>query len=386
MNETITLYQRFRSRPQFWNLVGSSLALTLGGLFFLSSASNVISIRVAGNSFHYVTLQLFAIAVGLIALAIIQKFDYPTLRVLASFWVVGTIGLLVAVLFIGKEVGGQRNWIDLGFFNLQPSELAKLAVPAFIAWVAMAANRYRWSENSRWWVMKLGLVAIILLVILERDLGNPIVLGLIGFVSLVIAGMPKIRLLWIAVLSAIGLLALIWFGPSWKFGRISDWLSPENDPMGGGYQLLRGQFALAQGGLTGNGIGSSIEKWGSLPAPHTDFIIPIIGEEFGLLGTGFVILSLGWLIVTAFNVGAASRDMMGKLIGTGFGTWIGFQSVINIGGVYGLMPITGLPLPFISYGGTSMVMMGICLGILFVIERDNYEISELAKIDEMTVA
>jgi cell division protein FtsW len=234
--------------------------------------------------------------------------------------------------------------------------------------------------------MKLGLAAIILLVILEKDLGNPIVLGLIGFVSLVIAGMPKIRLLWISVISVVGLLGLIWFGPSWKFGRISDWLSPENDPMGGGYQLLRGQFALAQGGLTGNGIGSSIEKWGSLPAPHTDFIIPIIGEEFGLLGTGFVILSLGWLIVTAFNIGAASRDMMGKLIGTGFGTWIGFQSVINIGGVYGLMPITGLPLPFISYGGTSMVMMGICLGILFVIERDNYEISELAKIDEMTVA
>lgn len=386
MNETVTLYQRFRSRPQFWNLVGSSLALTLGGLFFLSSASNVISIRVAGNSFHYVTLQLFAIVVGLVALAIIQRFDYPTLRVLASFWVVGTVGLLIAVLFIGKEVGGQRNWIDLGVFNLQPSELAKLAVPAFVAWVAMAANRYRWSESSRWWVMKFGLAGIILLVVLEKDLGNPIVLGLIGFVSLVIAGMPKIRLLWIVVSSIIGLLALIWFGPSWKFGRISDWLSPESDPMGGGYQLLHGQFALAQGGLTGNGIGSSLEKWGSLPAPHTDFIIPIIAEEFGLLGTGFVILSLCWLIVTAFNIGAASRDMMGKLIGAGFGTWIGFQSVINIGGVYGLMPITGLPLPFISYGGTSMVMMGISLGILFVIERDNHEISELAKIDEMTVA
>jgi cell division protein FtsW len=257
---------------------------------------------------------------------------------------------------------------------LQPSEFAKLAIPAAIAWIAGFSNRHRISDVVRWWWMLIVIGVFLALVLAGNDLGNPIVMGIIGFVSVALAGMP-FKWLWkVALAGLFGVLAFILFGPSWKAGRIEAWLTPEADPAGAGYQLLHGQYALAQGGWFGNGYGSSLEKWGALPAPHTDFILPVIAEEVGIVGTSLIFIGLYVLAVAAFRIGAKSKDLLGRLVGAGFGTWIGVQTVINVGGVNGMLPITGLPLPFVSYGGTSMFMMMVVVGILFVVERDNYEV------------
>ncbi|MEY3407055.1 MAG: putative lipid flippase FtsW [Actinomycetota bacterium] len=386
MTEPTPFIERIKARPQFWSLTLSAGFLLVVGLLLMSSASSVAGIRTGGSSFYFTIRQLQAITIGMVALGLIVRFiNYRAMRVLASFWVLGTFALLIAVLLVGKTVAGQRNWIEFGPLQLQPSEMAKLAIPALIAWIVALANTHRWQDSTRWGAMVIGIVVMTAPVVLGRDLGNPLVMVAIGFVSIAIAEFPPKGLMMFAGAGIVGLAALLALGPSWKFERISGWLDPSSDPSGIGYQLLHGQYALATGGVFGNGIGSSIEKWGSLPAAHTDFILAVIAEETGLIGTLSLLVAMVVLILTSFQIGQQSRDIMGRLVGAGFGTWLGVQTVINVGGVTGMLPITGLPLPFVSYGGTSMIMMGVAIGILYVIEADNQELKELAEIDSMTV-
>lgn len=376
---------RYQERPEFWLLTLSAGFLTFYGLVMMASASNVVAIRDYGNSFHYIIMQIAATGVGGLVAYLIQFFDYRKLRVLSAFWIIGTLGLLVMVQVVGNEVAGQRNWLQLGPVSLQPSEFAKLAIPAAIAWIASFSNRHRISDVTRWVWMVLTIGVFLGLVLAGNDLGNPVVMGVIGFVSIALVGMPWS---WLWKIGAAGVVAVglfIFLGPSWKAGRIQGWLWPEEDPAGAGYQLLHGQYALAQGGWFGNGYGSSLEKWGALPAPHTDFILPVIVEEVGIFGSGVIFLGLYVLAVAAFRIGAKSKDLLGRLVGAGFGTWIGVQTVINVGGVNGMLPITGLPLPFISYGGTSMFMMMTVVGILYVVERDNHEVQVAARIAQQEV-
>ena len=187
------------------------------------------------------------------------------------------------------------------------------------------------------------------------------------------------RWLWWFIGLGVAALAVVFAtGGLYRLDRITAWLHPEQDASGGGYQLLHGKFALADGGWLGLGIGQSTEKWGALPQPHTDFILPIIAQELGVVGTGLVMVLLITLIAVAFHIADHSHDYYDRIVAFGIATWLTVQTIVNVGGVTQLLPITGVPLPFVSYGGTSIVLLMAAMGVLLGIARNNS-----AQVDEV---
>ena len=208
-------------------------------------------------------------------------------------------------------------------------------------------------------------------VLAEGDFGNPVILGCIGLAILIVSGAPW-RLLWFAGgAGLIGGVVIIATGSSYRFRRIASWLNPDKYANSDGYQLLNGKYALADGGWFGHGLGNSSEKWGGVPAPHTDFILPIIGQELGLAGTATVMFLLLFVILVAFRIADHSTHYYDRLVAFGIATWLTVQTLVNVGGVTQLFPITGVPLPFVSYGGTSTIFLMVAMGLLFSISRHN---------------
>ena len=339
----------------YYLLLGTTLLLLTLGLIMVLSASSIESFRVFGSAYTLVQRQaLFAVG-GVVAMLIVSRTSRQFWR--GSAWVLFILafGLLVAVLVIGVEVAGQRNWIDiLGPFRLQPSEFAKLAL---VVWgAALLTRRDRAVDSwSRLLVPLLPVAAIMmLLVLMEGDFGNTLMLAAITMGILFAAGAP-LRLF--AVLGGTLLLgiALLTVAAPYRMERFTSWLNPGADPLGFGWQVTQGQYALGTGGFWGVGLGASREKWGSLPEAHTDFIFPVIGEELGLVGTLAVVALFGLLVFAIFRLARTTDDAFVRLASAGVGTWILVQTVLNIGAVLGLLPITGVPLPLVSYGGSSLV-------------------------------
>ena len=286
-------------------------------------------------------------------------------------WVLFAIafGLLVAVLLIGVEVAGQRNWIEIiGPFRLQPSEFAKLAL---VVWGAsLLSQRNRQLDTWKGLLLPLLPVALVMmvLVLLEGDFGNTLMLAAITMGMLFAAGAP-LRLF--AILAGAGVLSvvLLTLAAPYRMQRFTSWLDPEADRLGFGWQVTQGQYALGTGGFWGVGLGASREKWGSLPEAHTDFIFPVIGEELGLVGTVTVLALFGLLAFAIFRLSRNTQDPFVRLAAAGVGSWIVIQAVINIGAVLGLLPITGVPLPLVSYGGSSLVPTLVALGMLMAFAK-----------------
>ena len=353
----------------YYLLLGTTLLLLTLGLIMVLSASSIESFRVFGSAYTLVQRQaLFAVG-GVVAMLIVSRTSRQFWR--GSAWVLFILafGLLVAVLVIGVEVAGQRNWIDiLGPFRLQPSEFAKLAL---VVWgAALLTRRDRAVDSwSRLLVPLLPVAAIMmLLVLMEGDFGNTLMLAAITMGILFAAGAP-LRLF--AVLGGTLLLgiALLTVAAPYRMERFTSWLNPGADPLGFGWQVTQGQYALGTGGFWGVGLGASREKWGSLPEAHTDFIFPVIGEELGLVGTLAVVALFGLLVFAIFRLARTTDDAFVRLASAGVGTWILVQTVLNIGAVLGLLPITGVPLPLVSYGGSSLVPTLIALGMLMAFAK-----------------
>ncbi|MBM3687988.1 MAG: cell division protein FtsW, partial [Actinobacteria bacterium] len=280
------------------------------------------------------------------------------------------LALLVAVLVVGVEVSGQRNWIDIvGPFRLQPSEFAKIAL---ILWSADTLARKepmldRWSHLL---VPVLPVTALILLlVLLEGDVGNTLILAMIACGVLFAAGAPLRLFVGLGAIGLLGIAGLTLAAP-YRMSRFTSWLDPSADRLGEGWQVTQGQFALGTGGWWGVGLGASREKWGSLPEAHTDFIFPVVGEELGLIGTMTVLVLFAVIAFVAFRLVHSADDMFVRLASAGVGTWIIFQAVVNVGAVLSLLPITGVPLPLVSYGGSSLVPLLISLGMLMSFARN----------------
>jgi cell division protein FtsW len=300
---------------------------------------------------------------------LVARSSVPFWRGIALGALMISFGLLVLVLFVGVEVGGQRNWIELfGPFRLQPSELAKIAL---IIWGAdMLARR---EHRVRTWsellvpVLPVALVMMVL-VLLEGDFGNTFMLAAILAGLLFAAGAP-LRLF--ALLGSVGLLGMwvLTLMAPYRMERLTSWLDPSADRLGVGWQVTQGQYALGTGGFWGVGLGASREKWGSLPEAHTDFIFSVIGEELGLVGTLSVLLLFGLLAFGIFRLTKTTHDPYVRLASAGVGSWIVVQGVINIGAVLGLLPITGVPLPLVSYGGSSLIPTLVAIGMLLAFAR-----------------
>ncbi len=353
----------------YYLLLGTTLLLLVLGLIMVLSASSIESFRVFGSAYTLAQRQAMFAVLGVVAMLFAARTSVQFWRGFAWVLFALAFGLLVAVLIVGVEVAGQRNWIEIvGPFRLQPSEFAKLAL---VVWGASLLSRNsRQYESWRSLLVPLLPVsgAMMALVLMEGDFGNTLMLAAITMGMLFAAGAP-LRLF--AILMSVGAVAILMLtlAAPYRMQRFTSWLDPGADPLGFGWQVTQGQYALGTGGFWGVGLGASREKWGNLPEAHTDFIFPVIGEELGLVGSLAVLALFGILAFAIFRLSRNTRDPFVRLASAGVGSWIVIQAVVNIGAVLGLLPITGVPLPLVSYGGSSLIPTLVALGMLMAFAK-----------------
>lgn len=349
-------------------LVGSTVFLSVSGLIMVLSASSVYACQRIGSCFYFFQKQAAYAAVGGLALVVTSRMRYQVWRRLALPMLLVTVALLFVVLHpaAGVEAYGASRWLGFGPVTVQPSEVAKLALVA-VAAALLSRKTVRLSE-PRQVLMPLAPVAALVcgLVFIQPDLGTTIVLGGSIFVLLFVAG-ARLRHLFLASfgLTATALLLL----RDYQWERITVFLNPAADRMSGGWQLYQSLIALGSGGWFGVGLGASRQKWMYVPNAHTDFVFSILGEELGLVGETVVLIGFGVLLFAVVRIAAAAPDAFGRLLAAGIVGWFGIQIVVNLGAVTGLLPITGVPLPFLSYGGSSLVVSLAAVGILVNIAR-----------------
>ena len=372
-NSRVSRSRRFLDNPHglYHLLMGATILLLILGVVMVLSASSILSFRETGSPYSIAQRQALFAGIGLVLMAVAMRLPVATWRKLAVPVLIVAVVLLVVVLIpgIGVVVNGQRNWIDIaGPFRLQPSEFAKYAL---VLWSAdLLARREGRLDSWKRLLMPLLPVSCLLigLVLLEGDFGNVLMLVAIVVGVLFAAGAPMRLFAVLGGVFAMAVVALTLVAPH-RMSRFTIWLNPQGDPLGDGYQLIQGQYALGSGGLWGVGLGASREKWGSLPEAHTDFIFPVIGEELGLVGTVALLVLFAAIAVATFRLATISTRFYVRLAAAGVGSWLVVQAVVNIGAVLGLLPIAGVPLPLVSYGGSSLIPTLVALGMLMSFAR-----------------
>lgn len=346
-------------------LLGATLILLIGGLVMVASASSVYSYQINdGNSWSLAIRQAIFAILGLAIMFSIPRIPLVTIRrLILPFAVVVTI-LLIAVLIIGTARHGQRNWIEFGGpFRIQPSEFAKLAVVLF---GADMLERKSHLLNNRYELMRpvgFFFIAVMVLILLEGDLGTAIVMAPIMVSAFYVIGAPMRLFIALGGIGLAGIAALTVIAP-YRMARFSSWWNPDADPQGAGFQLIHGQQALGSGGIWGLGLGGSKEKWGTLPEAHTDFIYAVIGEELGFLGTISVLFLFACIAFVGIRIARHTDDLFIEIASFGIVVWLIWQMMVNTGAVLRIMPITGVPLPLVSYGGSSLLPTLAALGLL----------------------
>ena len=349
-------------------LVLVTLALVAFGLVMVYSATSAAAAIGDGDPMTYLKRHAVYAVLGVALLIGASRFDNRRLRLLAPPLLVGSIGLCLAVLALAPEINGARRWLYFGPMSFQPSELAKLALLLFAA-TYLARNGAPRSLGELW--KPLGIVASVFagLFLLQPDLGTTIALFLMLTGMLVVAGVPA-RTLAVGGGIALSLgLAAIWVSP-YRRERVFSFLDPWRDPTDTGFQTVQATIGLGSGGITGEGLGQSIQKINFLPEAHTDMILAIIGEELGLIGTTAVIAAFATFAFAGFTVALNCRDPFGKLLAAGITSLVCGQAAVNLAAVLGIAPLTGIPLPFVSFGGTSLLVMLAAVGILLNIAGD----------------
>ncbi len=354
-----------RVPAQYYWLLGTALVLLFLGLLVVFSASSVMAYAQTGDSYFFVKRQALWVAIGVACLALFSRIDYHYLRRLA--WPAAGLSLLLLAMVmvpdLRKEAGGAGRWLDLGMFSFQPSEIAKLAVVLLCS--DLYARKRKEIADLKELMVPAVLVVLVMafMVLLQPDLGTAFLLCMALFIVMYAAGA---RWRHIAGLGVAGFASVAFFivSEGYRRRRFLAFLDPWADPRKGGYHIIQSLLAFGSGGVTGVGLGMSRQKFGFLPAAHTDFIFPIIGEELGFIGTLAVVILFALLAVMGVRIAVKARDRFGALLATGLITLIVGQALINMGAVVGLLPITGVPLPLISAGGTSVVFTLSSLGIL----------------------
>ncbi|MGH2809078.1 MAG: putative lipid II flippase FtsW [Actinomycetota bacterium] len=355
--------------------IGALLCL---GLIMILSASFVSSMHSQGstdisNAFTFFKRQALWAVIGVGAFVFFARLDYRRLRGWGYVMLMVVVVLLFTVLIpgLGTTVGGSSRWLRFGAFQIQPSELAKLALILFAADVFSRKDEktFRDLPHTLLPMMPvLGLLAV--LVMAQPDMGTTSLLGFIGLGMLFVAGAPMRYFVPIAGLGAVVAAAGALAEP-YRRARVLAFLDPWADPLNTGYQTIQSLIALGSGGFFGVGLGASRQKWLYVPNAHTDFIYAILGEELGLAGTLVVLSMFGFLAYLGVRVAKAAPDRFGMLIATGITIWITAQALVNIGAVTAALPITGVPLPLVSFGGTSLVISLVAMGILVNIARQS---------------
>lgn len=350
-------------------LVFLTVVLMVTGLIMIYSASAILAHDRYGNSYYFFLRQLLWIAVGCGGMWVAYRVDLEALRALAIPGLFVGIFLMAAVCVpgIGRTVGGAQRWFRLGPLSFQPSEIMKIVL---VFYLADSLDRRRKMLDNWQSLIPYGVITLVWAALLQKqhDLGTLVLLGLVTLLLLILAGMPYIFGLVPLAVSVPAMIFLV-ESASYRMKRISAFLNPWDDPQGAGFQLIQSLIAVGNGGITGVGLSNSTQKLFYLPAPHTDFIFAVISEELGLWGAGGLVFVFGVFVLRGFKVAAAVSQREGgtfqALLASGITALIGFQALMNLGVVTGLLPTKGIPLPLISYGGSSMVFTLFSIGLLF---------------------
>ena len=347
-------------------LIASVGILVAFGVLMVYSASSVTALASTGDAAYYLKRQLAFSVAGVVCAVALAVMDYRVWvrRFLTPIWI-ATVGLLALVIVAGTDNDmGATRWINLGFFDLQPSEFAKITI-VFTA--ANLAESYFERGTLDWWgflkLLAAGVGLPLLLIIIQPDKGSTLVLGLTIIVMGYLAGVPRAYLGIVLFLGVAAFLALS-LKDDYSRQRLLTMLDPESDPFRSGYQILQGFYAFGSGGLFGVGLGFSRQKYSYLPMAHNDFIFAVIGEECGLVGTLGVLAGFAVFLWAGLQIARYAPDLSGRLLAAGCTSLVVIQMLLNVSGVLGIFPLSGKPIPFISYGGSSIIASLMLVGLI----------------------
>jgi rod shape determining protein RodA len=353
-----------------WVLLGAVLALAVIGTLLVWSTTSTRDTLTGGDSTAYLRKTLVNLAIGLVLMVMVMATDHRWVRILAPIVYVGSLVGLVLVLVMGSTINGSKSWVQLGGLSIQPSEFAKLAV--IIGMALLVAERFE--GRSRRQVGTGEVVGMLLiaglpagLILLQPDMGTTLVLAATVFGVLAVAGAPGkwlVGLFFGAIIAAV-LAVQLNVLKEYQVDRFLAFLDPDLDPRGAGYNVEQARTAVGNGGWFGQGLfDGSQTKAGFVPEQQTDFIFTVAGEELGLFGAGLLIALICLVVWRALVISRESQDIFGRVAAAGIACWFGFQAFQNIGMCMGIMPVTGVPLPFVSYGGSSMFAGMLAVGLL----------------------
>lgn len=359
-----------RWRRQDWVLTASALTLAFIGTLLVWSATRPRMIELGLDPQNYLKKHVLTIGLALVMGYIATRLNYPLLRAYAPILYAASILGLIAVLVIGSDINGIRAWIALpGGFTLQPAEFTKIAVVVIMSFMLAEPRDPAHGPSVRDVLQVFALVAVPLaLIMLQPDLGTSLVIS-VTMLGVLAVGRAS-RNWFIAILAGVMLVGGVALSvpgvlKDYQKNRIIVFIDPSVDPSGAGYNLSQVRIAIGSGGWTGTGLFEGPQTNGRfVPEQQTDFIYSVAGEELGFLGAGLIIVLLGLMVWRALRIATRAPDMFGRLAAAGIATWIGFQAFENIGMSLGIMPMTGVPLPFVSYGGSSMFALAIGIGLL----------------------
>jgi len=358
-----------RSAPDVWILISTLLLLTIG-VVMVYSASAVLAYHEFGDYFYYLKRQLLFAILGIIAMFFTMNMDYHVWKKYAKIGLIICFALLIIVLIPGIGVirGGARSWLGIGSFGIQPSEFMKMGMILFLAKL-LSDQQSQITSFTKGLLPPLALVGVAFaLIMLQPDLGTGAVMVGASLLVIFTAGARILHLSFLAIGGIAGFVGLILAAP-YRLQRITAFLDPWQDPLGAGYQAIQSLYAIGPGGLVGLGLGMSRQKYSYLPEPQTDFIFSIIAEELGFIGGMVVLLLFLILVWRGMRTAITAPDTFSSLVAVGIVGMVAVQVIINIGVVIGLMPVTGITLPLISAGGSSLTLMLTSIGILLNISR-----------------
>lgn len=358
-----------KTSPDFLLVVITLLLLTIG-LIMVYSASAVWASYKFDDSFYFAKRQLLFAGIGVIAMFFIMRVDYWTWRIWSKILIAVCFLLLLLVLIpgIGMERNGSRSWIGVGAFSIQPSEFMKLAMIAFLA-KFLSEKQKNITSFRKGFAPALGIVfSAFAIIMLQPDLGTGTVMVGTCIIMIFVSGARIAHFIFLGLLGLSGFAALVLSAP-YRIKRITSYLNPWEDPLGSGFQIIQSLYAVGPGGLFGMGLGQSRQKFFYLPEPQTDFIFAILSEELGFIGGSLILLLFSVLLWRGIRIALGAPDLYGSFLAVGIISMVAIQVMINIAVVTGLIPVTGITLPFLSYGGSSLTLMLMAIGVLLNVSR-----------------
>ena len=370
LSRPTTARGRSREAGLDWVLLGAVAALLASGVALVWSATSARDALTGGDPRAFLSRQLVNVALGLALMVVVASVEHRWVRRLTPVAYLASLAGLVLVLVAGSTVNGSRSWLVLGPLNIQPSELAKLTV--VVAMALVASELARPGRRLRAGSVEVAALLVVagvpaVLILLQPDLGTLLVLSVTVLGVLTAAGAGR---RWLALVVGGGLAVALVAAASgvlqpYQVDRFLAFTDPSLDPRGAGYNTEQARIAIGNGGLFGQGLFSGSQtRSGFVPEQHTDFIFTVAGEELGLVGAGLLVVLLGVVIWRALRIAAASDDVFGRVAAAGIACWFGFQAFQNVGMCLGIMPVTGVPLPFVSYGGSSLFASLLAVGLL----------------------